>query len=98
MFLDANQKKTKSPNKLFEICYRPVLEESKERKIGITTVENLYVNPLQFSPESDDKCLLLQKIWLHKAHCHRHKEEGIESAQQQQHLGVYPDLEEGEEE
>ena len=31
MFLDANQKKTKGPNKLFEICNRPVFEESKER-------------------------------------------------------------------
>ena len=33
IFLDANQKKTKSPNKLFEIYYCPVLQESKERKI-----------------------------------------------------------------
>ena len=93
MFLDANQKKTKGPNKLFEICNRPVFEESKERyKSFIKSISSLLLNLLQFSPQPDDECLLLQQVWLHKPHGHRDNQEGVEAAQQQQHLGVHPDL------
>ena len=46
MFLDANQEKAKSPNKLFEIFNSPVFEESRKRIKFIETVEALVMDSL----------------------------------------------------